>query len=84
LRCDEQRLYVTLTDGREISAPLTLKLQRATPQQRKGGRVADFGTALRWDEIDEDLSVAALLGVSEGELESLAGFEPTASRAPGR
>ncbi len=36
----------------------------------------DYGTALRWDEIDEDLSVAGLLGVPEERLEELAGFDP--------
>ena len=34
----------------------------------------DFGTALRWEPIDEDLSEAGLLRVDEAALEALAGF----------
>jgi hypothetical protein len=75
VRCDDDRVHVTLTDGREISAPFTDRLRSATPEQRTRGRVVDFGTAVRWDDLDEDLSVAGLLGVAEGELEALAGFE---------
>ena len=66
---------MTLTDGREVSAPLTDRLLMATPKQRERGHVEDFGTTLRWDDVDEDLSVAALLGVTEDEIERLAGFE---------
>ncbi|HEY8732691.1 MAG TPA: DUF2442 domain-containing protein [Candidatus Limnocylindria bacterium] len=76
VRCDDERFYVTLVDGREINAPLTDRLRAATREQRGNGRVQDFGTALRWDEIDEDLSVAILLGVSEAVLETLAGLGP--------
>lgn len=79
VRCDDEQIYVTLTDGREVTAPLSQRLRRATPAQRRAGRVEDFGTALRWDDIDEDLSVAGILGVSEKELEELAGFESAAS-----
>ena len=76
VRCDEQHIYVALGDGREISVPLTVRLRAATPAQRSAGQIADYGTALRWDEIDEDLSVAGLLGVPEEILEELAGFDP--------
>lgn len=37
-------------------------------------RVEDLGTALHWSEIDEDLSVAALLGVPE---DVLAAYRPS-------
>ena len=74
VRCDEDHVVVTLADGRTIRAHLTERLRAATPTQRDGGRVEDLGTALHWPEIDEDLSVAALLGVSEEALEELAGF----------
>jgi hypothetical protein len=74
--CDEDDVIVTLADGRTIRTPLTERLRAATVTQRDSGRVEDLGTALHWPEIDEDLSVAALLGVSEDELEELAGFEP--------
>ena len=75
VRCDDERVYLTLTDGRTVTAPLSERLRQATPAQRAAGHVEGFGTLLRWDDIDEDLSVAAILGVSEDELEELAGFE---------
>lgn len=78
VRCDDERIRVRLVDGREIDVPLTARLHAATLEQRDGGRVVDFGTALRWEAIDEDLSVAGLLGVDEAELEALAGFESIA------
>ena len=76
VRCDANDVIVTLADGRTIRTPLTERLRAATAAQRDNGRVEDLGTALHWPEIDEDLSVAALLGVSEDDLEALAGFEP--------
>ena len=68
-------MYVTLTDGRVMSAPLTPRLLAATQRQRDQGFVEDFGTALRWEEIDEDVGVNYVLGVSEEELERFAGFK---------
>ena len=74
VRCDADAIHVVLTDGTTITAPLTERLRNATLEQRRRGRVDDYGTGLRWDDLDEDLSVAALLGVSEDALEGLAGF----------
>jgi len=74
IHCDEAEIHVTLTDGRVVSAPLTQRLQAATPRQRRAGYVTDFGTSLRWDEIDEDVGVDYVLGVHEDELLELAGF----------
>lgn len=78
--CDEAGIHLTLSDGRTVTAPLTERLRAATPAQRSAGRVEGFGTLLRWDAIDEDLSVAGILGVPEDELEALAGFEPIEAR----
>jgi len=75
VRCDNERIYVTLTDGRIVTAPLSDLLRAATPEQRADGVVEDFGTALHWPSIDEDIGVAHLLGVSEEALYELAGFE---------
>ncbi|HEX4743462.1 MAG TPA: DUF2442 domain-containing protein [Candidatus Limnocylindria bacterium] len=74
MRCDDEGIRVTLSDGRVIAAPLTDRLRRAAPSERRGCRVVDHGTALRWESLDEDLSVAALLGVAEDAVEKLAGF----------
>lgn len=74
VRCDADAIHLTLTNGTTITVPLTERLRNATPEQRHRCRVDDYGTALRWDELDEDLGVAALLGVPEQTLEELAGF----------
>ena len=74
VRCDDEQIYVTLTDGRIVTAPLTPRLRAATAAQRRKGRVEGWGTALRWEEIDEDVGVAHVLGVPEDALDELAGF----------
>lgn len=74
VRCDNELVRVTLADGREVTTPLTPRLRAATPRQRRAGRIEDFGTAIRWDAIDEDLGVAQIIGVPEDELLELAGF----------
>jgi hypothetical protein len=74
VRCDDRLMYVTLRDGRIASAPLTPRLLNATQRQRDKGRVRELGTALHWEEIDEDVGVNYVLGVSEDEIYDLAGF----------
>ncbi len=60
---DEQAMQVVLTDGRALSVPLVWfpVLHAATPEQRARCEIAGGGVSLRWEEIDEDLSVAGLL-----------------------
>lgn len=55
--------------------PLTARLRAATPAQRARGRVEGWGTALRWDELDEDVGIAHVMGVAEDELDAAAGFK---------
>jgi hypothetical protein len=56
-------LHVTLKDGREIAAPLDWfpRLQKATARERKNWQLIGGGLGIRWDEIDEDISVESLL-----------------------
>ncbi len=77
VRVDRSRFYVQLADGREISAPLDRfpRLRAATPEQLAKCEITAFGTAIRWPQLDEDIGVAALLGVPEDDLEAAAGFE---------
>ena len=77
VRFTDDRLHVLLDDGREISVPLRryARLLRATPAQRDHWEITAFGTAIRWPELDEDVGVAALLGVPESLVEQAAGFE---------
>ena len=74
VRTDDQRLYVTLDDGREVSAPLTDRLRAATPQQRAGWTIEGFGTEIHWEEIDEDIGVNYAIGITEDEVAEYAGF----------
>jgi hypothetical protein len=57
-------MRLRLTDGREISVPIEWfpKLRNATEEQRKRWRLIGKGVGIRWEDIDEDVSVAALLG----------------------
>jgi len=75
VRCDAHLIYVTLTDGRVVTMPLTPRLRAATPAQRAKGRVEGWGTALRWEDVDEDIGVADVMGVPEDELFDAAGFK---------
>jgi hypothetical protein len=56
-------LRVALADGREISVPLAWfpRLQKATRAQRAKWRLIGRGLGIHWEEIDEDISVEALL-----------------------
>jgi hypothetical protein len=62
---DGERIYVHLFDGREISAPLDWfpRLRGATGQQRQQWELIGRGVGIHWEEIDEDISVAGLLGL---------------------
>jgi hypothetical protein len=59
----DERLIVTLADGRELSAPLTWfpRLTEATVEQRRKWRLIGRGHGIHWPEVDEDVSVASLL-----------------------
>ncbi len=57
-------LRIVLTDGREISAPIEWfpRLRDASAEQRGKWRLIGQGGGVHWPEIDEDVSVSALLG----------------------
>jgi hypothetical protein len=60
---DEVSLHFVLADGREISAPLEWfpRLRDASERQRKNWRLIGKGIGVNWPEIDEDISVDALM-----------------------
>jgi len=64
VRFDEKLLHVQLSDGRAISAPLEWfpKLSNATAEQRSHWTLIGKGIGIHWTDLDEDLSVAGLLG----------------------
>jgi hypothetical protein len=63
VRFDKESMHVLLSDGRRISAPLAWfpRLRDAKDAQRRKWRLIGKGVGIHWDELDEDVSVAALL-----------------------
>lgn len=61
VRFDEDTLWVSLSDGRTIAAPLAWfpRLLEAAPEQRAMVELSKGG--LHWDALNEDISVAGLL-----------------------
>jgi hypothetical protein len=61
VRFDEHTMWVDLTDGRTIGVPLAgfPRLLNASVHQRERVELSRLG--LRWEDIDEDISVAGLL-----------------------
>jgi hypothetical protein len=60
---DADNMWVELTDGRQLGVPLAYfpRLAKASPAQRKKCLISGGGIGLHWDELDEDISVPALL-----------------------
>jgi len=63
VRFDHDMMHVRLMDGREISVPLEWfpKLRDAKDRQRKKWRLIGNGVGIHWEDLDEDISVTALL-----------------------
>ena len=63
VRFHEDMLIVILEDRREIRVPLTWfpKLNGATSMEQGNWRLLGDGAGIRWPDLDEDLSVHALL-----------------------
>lgn len=60
---DSVMMHIRLLDGREISVPLEWfpKLRDATEGERKKWQLIGKGVGIHWEELDEDISVDALL-----------------------
>jgi hypothetical protein len=58
---------VHLEDGRSLTVPLEWfpRLRDGSPEQRNCWRLIGPGTGIHWPDIDEDLSVAGLLGLPD-------------------
>jgi hypothetical protein len=65
-------MYVTLDDGRVVTASLTTRLRAASPAARRRCEVVDEGTALHWPLADEDIGVNYVLGMPEQEYDRIA------------
>jgi hypothetical protein len=66
LQFSTDAIVVHLEDGRSLSAPLEWfpKLRDARPEQRENWRLIGQGIGIHWPDLDEDLSVGALFGLS--------------------
>lgn len=60
---DEYNMWVSLSDGRQLSVPLEYfpRLLNAKPSQREKYILSGNGTGIHWEELDEDISVPGLL-----------------------
>ncbi len=60
---DDDTLTAELSDGRTIVVPLGWypRLVHATPEERANWRFIGVGEGIHWPDLDEDVSVAALL-----------------------
>ena len=70
VRLTEETLNVRLSDGREISVPLTWypRLLNATKEERSNWRLIGEGEGVHWPDLDEDISVANFVfGKRSGE-----------------
>ncbi len=56
-------MWVELADGRQLGVPLAYfpRLLRASPADRGRFTLSGGGTGIHWDDLDEDISVPALL-----------------------
>jgi hypothetical protein len=63
VRFDSAHLFLDLSDGRAVQFPLNWfpVLQAATPAEREHFAISMDHEQLFWPELDEDMSVAALL-----------------------
>lgn len=60
-------LVVHLQDGRSLSVPLEWfpRLRDATPEERERWELLGSGIGIHWPDLDEDISVAGLLGLPD-------------------
>jgi hypothetical protein len=63
VECTDDELRVVLADGRKLSVPLVWfpRLLSASATQRADWRLIGGGDGIRWEALDEDLSVRGLL-----------------------
>ena len=61
-------LYVSFSDGREVSVPIDRIdwlnwLAKATPEQRSHWSIEPGGFAVYWNDLDDGIEVCRLLGM---------------------
>ena len=60
---DEDNIWLSLEDGRQVSAPLAFypRLLNATKEQREHYEFIGPGIGIHWEDLDEDLSVEGIV-----------------------
>lgn len=73
VRVTNEALVVELEDGRVVSVPLEWypRLAEGTPAERRRWELIGPGLGIHWPDLDEDISVEALL-LGQGSNESAA------------
>jgi hypothetical protein len=72
--CEDEQLYVELTDGRVVTHDLP-DFVSAVPLTKRGGcEVEAHGTAIWWPALEEGVGLNWVFGVRESVIEDLAGF----------
>lgn len=63
VKFDADTMWIELTDGRQLGVPLAYfpRLYHASASERVKYIISGGGTGLHWDDLDEDISVSALL-----------------------
>ncbi len=63
VRFTKYRMFIRLSDGREIGVPLEWfpALRNAPREKLKNWRFIGRGIGIRWKELDEDILVEAIL-----------------------
>ena len=76
IEVSEDALTIDLADGRTVSAPLAWypRLVHATAEERSSWRLIGGGLGIQWPTVDEDISVANVLG-GQPSAESQASFK---------
>jgi hypothetical protein len=70
VRVTADSLFVELTDGRTVSVPLKWypRLAEGSPRERRRWELIGSGIGIHWPDLDEDISVDALLnGLASNE-----------------
>ncbi len=68
VRFSGERLFVELSDGRELGVPYRqipwlAWLAKATAQERKSWKIEPGGYAIYWDKLDDGIEVCHLLAM---------------------
>jgi hypothetical protein len=68
VRFEENNLFVSLSDGREVSLPIDridwlAWLAKATPDQQANWSIEPRGFAVYWEDLDDGIEVSHILAM---------------------